>query len=302
MEKTEHPEASNPGHWPYKVSVNKYLLLCQQLKGLFVISNPLKEYFIKNGVDKNKIHVVNMTVDPTRFENVEKQEAGIQYIAYCGKATNNKDGVDRLIESFSMISPKYPNLYLYIIGIPPKHNISGNNAELAEKLGVGEKVRFVGIVPYSEMPQMLKNATILALNRPDNLQAKHGFPTKLGEYLLSGNPVVVTSVGDIPRFIKDKVNGMVANPNSNKEFADKMEWLLCHPIEAKEIGEKGKSTALECFSNYTEAKKIVDAIFKNDSKWLILINNCYVQNNSFIWHTRPWWGCSCVCKSFISFD
>ena len=236
-------------------------MLCQQLKGLFVISNPLKEYFIKNGVDKNKIHVVNMTVDPTRFENVEKQEAGIQYIAYCGKATNNKDGVDRLIESFSMISPKYPNLYLYIIGTPPKRNISGNNAELAEKLGVGEKVKFVGIVPYTEMPQILKNATILALNRPDNLQAKHGFPTKLGEYLLTGNPVVVTSVGDIPRFIKDKVNGMVANPNSNEEFADKMEWLLCHPSEAKKIGEKGKSTALECFSNYTEAKKIVDAIF-----------------------------------------
>lgn len=262
LEKTEHPEVSNPGHWPFKVSVKTYLSRCKQLKGLFVISNPLKDYFIINGVDRNKIHIVNMTVNPIRFEGIIKQDTGVRYIAYCGKATNNKDGVDRLIKSFSLLSPKHPDLFLYIIGTPPKRNISGNNAELAEKLGVGDKVIFKGVVPYSEMPQVLTNATILALNRPDNLQARYGFPTKLGEYLLTGNPVVVTSVGDIPRFITDKVNGMVSNPNSIEEFAERIEWLLCHPSEAKEIGEKGKLTALSKFNNLMEAKKIVDAMYK----------------------------------------
>ena len=47
---------------------------------------------------------------------------------------------------------------------------------------------------------------MLVLARPDNIQAKGGFPTKLGEYLATGNPVVVTKVGEIPNYLIDGVN------------------------------------------------------------------------------------------------
>lgn len=262
LEKTEHPEVSNPGHWPYKVSVKKYLDCCCLLKGLFVISTPLKEYFSSNGVDGEKIHIVNMTVDGSRFEGINKQNVGKQYIAYCGKATNNKDGVDKLIKAFSMISHKYPSLYLFIIGKAPNRKDSSNNEELAKNLGVGDKVVFTGVVPHADMPQMLKNATVLALNRPDNMQAKYGFPTKLGEYLLTGNPVVVTAVGDIPLFIENMKNGMLASADNNRDFADKVEWLLDHPSESIEIGKRGQKLALKSFNNVTEASKIINVIFQ----------------------------------------
>lgn len=261
LEKTEHPEVSNPGHWPFKVSVKKYLDCCSQLKGLFVISTPLKEYFSSNGLEGEKIHIVNMTVDGSRFEGLNKQEVGKRYIAYCGKATNNKDGVDKLIKAFSMISHKYSNLYLYIIGKAPNRKEPGNNEELANNLGVGDKVVFTGVVPYADMPQLLKDATILALNRPDNLQAKYGFPTKLGEYLSTGNPVVVTSVGDIPLFIENKKNGMLASADNDRDFADKMEWLLNHPNESVKIGKEGQMLAINAFNNITEASKIINVIF-----------------------------------------
>ena len=261
LEKTEHPEVSNPGHWPYKVSVNAYLSLCCKLKGLFVISTSLKYYFSSMGVDQKKIHIVNMTVDDSRFKSISKQKVDRQYIAYCGKATNNKDGVDKLIKSFSMISHKFPTLYLFIIGKAPNKQEPNNNEVLAKRLGIGDKVVFTGVIPYADMPQLLLNASILALNRPNNMQAKYGFPTKLGEYLLTGNPVVVTSVGDIPLFIKDKENGMLASPADDSDFAEKMEWLLEHPYEAAVIGKNGKELALKAFNNKTESCKIVNVLF-----------------------------------------
>ena len=61
------------------------------------------------------------------------------------------------------------------------------NLELIENLGVKNSVIFTGIVSAAEIPQILKNATVLALDRPDSLQAQCGFPTKLGEYLLTEN-------------------------------------------------------------------------------------------------------------------
>lgn len=261
-ERNEHPLAVNLGRKPYLVSLDKYMKYCRRINGLFVISTGLKSYFIENGVVESKICIINMTVDPSRFEGVRKKEIQKKYIAYCGKASNNKDGVDQLIKSFALISPKYPDLLLYIIGQAPNRDEKNNNVQLAEQLGVSDKVVFTGIVPRQEMPQMLTDATMLALDRPDNLQAKHGFPTKLGEYLLTGNPVVVTAVGDIPLFIQDGVSGMVAKPDSPEGFSAKIEWLLEHPAEAALIGQKGKQVALANFNSEIEAKKIIDFIFQ----------------------------------------
>ncbi len=262
LEKTEHPIASNPGKWPYKLSIKRYLECCRKVKGMFVISNPLKEYFVSEGVDEKAITIINMTVDATRFEGLKKNEDKLDYIAYCGTATNNKDGVDKLIKSFSLISSRYPSVFLYIIGSLPDRNRVGNNAELAESLRIKDKVVFTGIIPYSKIPQVLTDAIMLALNRPDNLQAKYGFPTKLGEYLLSGNPVVVTDVGDISLFIEDKITGMIARPNCEEDFAEKIEWLITHPQEAQLIGKRGRQVALTHFNNNTEAGKILEILFE----------------------------------------
>lgn len=259
QERTENPLIVKLGKGPYKIGLEQYLACCKQLKGMFVISQNLKHFYVENGVEESKMHIVNMTVDPNRFKDISKREKN-KYIAYCGKASNNKDGVDQLIKAFAIVSPKYPDILLYIIGQAPDKNDKDNNAQLAEQLGVADKVVFTGVVPYQEMPQMLTDATILALDRPDNIQAKYGFPTKLGEYLLTGNPVVVTAVGDIPLFIKDGRNGMVANPECPEDFASKIVWLLTHPKEANQIGLKGKETAMMCFNNDVEAKKIVDTI------------------------------------------
>ena len=262
-EKTEHPEVSNPGQWPYKRALKDLMHDCKRAEGLFVISKPLKDYFVKHGVDPKRISIVNMMVDPSRFSQIEKNKEKNKYVAYCGNVSNKKDGVDLLIESFARISHKFPNVYLYIIGNIPGEKSANSNVLLAEKLGIGEKVVFTGLIPYQDMPQMLKNADILALNRPNNKQAQYGFPTKLGEYLLTGNPVVITSVGDIPDFIHDGVSGMVVAPNNVEEFASKMEWLLEHPQEAKVIGENGRRVALKSFNNEIEAKKIPNIILKS---------------------------------------
>jgi len=258
MEITEHPKASNPGHWPYKISHKSVISVFKELKGVFVISTSLKNYLCNNGVDASKIRIVNMTVDTSRFDGVIKDITSKPYVAYCGTVSNNKDGVDKLIYAFSSIKHKFPELYLYIIGYVSPND---ENVLLVKKLGIEDRVVFTGLVSYSEMPHFLINAKILALSRPNNLQAQYGFPTKLGEYLLSSNPVVVTNVGDIPLFVKDGVNGMVAKPDDTNEFAKKIEWLLDHPEEAKRIGENGRLLAIEQFNCLNEAPKIVNFIF-----------------------------------------
>ncbi|MCS2815132.1 glycosyltransferase [Bacteroides ovatus] len=200
-----------------------------------------------------------MTVDNNRFIGLKKQTSK-KYIAYCGTASNNKDGVDELIKSFAIVHKSYPDVKLYIIGkTPDKDDVSGN-LKLIENLGVKNSVVFTGIVSAAEMPQILKNATVLALDRPDSLQAQCGFPTKLGEYLLTENPVVVTKVGDIPLFLKDGETALLAEERNPYEFSSKLLWALDHPAEAIEIGKAGAQVAMREFNYLNETKKIIKAI------------------------------------------
>lgn len=268
-ERTENPEivssypvkalALNP-----KEELDAYL----NLDGLFVISESLRDYYINLGVQASKIKIINMFVDPHRFASIKKTIIADRYIAYCGTASNNKDGVDELIKAFAIVAEKVLDVKLYIIGKTPLTEQKFDNYLLIKRLNLEDRVVFTGVVSAKEMPQLLVNADVLALDRPDNKQAKYGFPTKLGEYLLSGNPVVVTSVGDITKFLTDGVSALIARPQNPKNFADKLLWALTYTEEAICLGGRGKMIALEFFNSLTETQKLYSFMFPNnlDSK------------------------------------
>lgn len=261
-ERTEHPEVHTFLSTRFnQITLQGYYESCKKIVGLFVISTALRDLFVKNGVDKSKVDIINVIVDSSRFEGLKKQDTE-KYICYCGTASNNKDGVDELIKSFAIFHKKHNDVKLYIVGNTPSKNDEAQNLQLIESLGISNYVVFTGIVPPEEMPQLLKNATMLALDRPDSLQARNGFPTKLGEYLLSANPVVVTKVGDIPLFLRDGYNALLAEERNPQEFAEKMCWIIEHPEEARIVGLNGSEIARIHFNNIIETQKIINRINK----------------------------------------
>ncbi len=258
QERTEHPSVN-----PMELSFmqKRYIKSIPGFEGMFTITYGLKRAM--EGYGAKNVHVINMLVDSSRFEGLEKNNDE-KYIAYCGTASNNKDGVDDLIKAFSIVAKKYPEVKLKIMGKAPSKDDESGNIKLVESLGLQKQVEFIGVIKAKDMPQMLKNATILALARPDSLQAQCGFPTKLGEYLLSENPVVVTKVGDISLFLRDKETALLSADRNPETFASQLIWVLEHPEEATEIGRKGAQVAMREFNYLTEAKKMADVLFEKD--------------------------------------
>ena len=115
-EMTEHPLCVDLGDRLFKISLNKYVNTLKKINGLFVISNALKDYFVSQGICEQKIQVVNMTVDASRFDDIKKTELKERYIAYCGNGSNHKDGVDVLIKAFAIVAQTHEDVKLYLIG------------------------------------------------------------------------------------------------------------------------------------------------------------------------------------------
>ena len=258
-EKTEKPGITRPDTFVYRLFWRIYYPACRRLDGLFVISQSLRTHFIDKGVESSKIHIVNMVVDPDRFNGVSKAPS-YRYVAFCGTLSNKKDGVDLLIKAFSSVVCKDDSIKLVLLGKYNDKSDSLVNEELIHSLGLTNHVELLGDVSYEQVPHILKNAEVLALARPMSIQAQFGFPTKVGEYLLTGNPVVLTDVGDIPLFLKDGENALVARAGDVKGFADRLIFALNNKAQAERIGTAGYQTALKFFNCQIETKKILDAI------------------------------------------
>ncbi|OFY38934.1 MAG: hypothetical protein A2X18_05460 [Bacteroidetes bacterium GWF2_40_14] len=255
-ERTEHPKAVRTIN--RKLYVNK----CKKLNGLFVISTHLKDYFSDMGVKKENIHIVNMVVDPNRFKGIPKEIGKERYIAYCGSIGNKKDGVDDLLRAFKIVTEKNSEIKLCLIGKIIRSIEKDEYLNYIKENNLESRIIFTGSISSEDMPKLLINAETLILSRPITI-FNFGFPTKLGEYLLTGNPTVITNVGDIDLFLKDKDSTLIAQPGNIRDIANKIEWVLTHPDESKIIGKKGYEVAMKYFNYRTEAQKFIDVIYPN---------------------------------------
>lgn len=255
-ERTENPELFRLDGTLGHPSAEEYYSLCAKADRIFVITRALKNFFAGKGVPQDRITIVNMIVDDSRFDGLVKN-CDARLITYCGSLSNNaKDGIDRLIKAFAIISRSHPEARLQLIGRIPARKEEQGNLDLIRQLSLEDKVILPGFVRPEDMAGKLKNSTVLVLPRPESTQAEYGFPTKLGEYLSSGNPVVASAVGEIPLFLKDGENAVLARPGDENDLAEKIIRLLDNPGGAAEIGLRGAACAQENFNWKKESAKI----------------------------------------------
>lgn len=226
------------------------------------MTKALLEYY-KPRINKDaKLFHLPMTVEMNRFSKKYKNVIYHKpYIAYTGTFSNAKDGVDILLKSFLLLADKYKSVNLYLAGF--YHSDVVEQKKLIREHNIEDRVKYIGVLNKDQIPVFLCNASLLALSRPDSHQAQGGFPTKLGEYLATGNPVCVTKVGEIPDYLEDNVSAFMAEPGSVDSFADAMDRALSDSVNARKVGMHGREVADREFNAETLSKRFSDFLQEN---------------------------------------
>lgn len=225
--------------------------------GFIAISNGLAQYLARLFPTK-PIMILPINVQPERFAQLNQTDK--KYITYVGALSNYKDGLSYLIEAFAKVKDADPSMILRMVGGFPCSEEEAYIKGLIRKLNLGTRVEFTGMLDRNAAAQCVLDAHILVLPRPDNTQARGGFPTKLGEYLASGIPVVATTVGDIPRYLVNGENAYLVKPGSVDALASAIASVIKDYPAAMHIGKMGRKIALEHFDYRTQAVKIVEFI------------------------------------------
>ncbi|ANH80935.1 hypothetical protein A8C56_08015 [Niabella ginsenosidivorans] len=252
IDKTEYPYGYFNKSWLQKKIIDFNLRL---FSGIIVITKELKTFYSRFS---SSIFLLPMTIAPDRFQGISKTPSPYPYIALTF-GTHNRDGLFESViayNSYCKLIQDSPFL-LYLVGdfekLCEKFPACLGIRTYIHENGLDNYVQILGKQPIDTVPTILISANCL-LTTPAKFSSG-GFPTKLGEYLLSSVPVVATNAGEISDYVTNGYDILLSKVGDLDDVAKNILFVHQHPKEANIIGKNGMRTAKEKFNaaTYTDA-------------------------------------------------
>jgi glycosyltransferase involved in cell wall biosynthesis len=190
---------------------------------------------------RSRTHVIYPSVEPEALGEEASERPVRPDSPVVGYAGNFRpwQGIDLLLEAARLVWAVRPDVVVELWGSLP-----GEVAALGA-LADDTRVRIHGRVPAPTVPALLRSVDVLVLPRPD-LPQNRTTASKLGEYLASGRPVVVTDVADHRTLVADTGAGIVVEP-SVEGIAKGILAVLEDPESAMVRAERAVTVAEEHF-------------------------------------------------------
>jgi len=155
----------------------------------------------------------------------------IPIIVSVGRLVKAKD-YPNLLKAFKIVLSSL-NCRLVVIGQGEQKSFL---EELGRRLGVGDKVAFLG---FQENPyKYMARASVFVLS-----SAREGFGNAIVEAMALGLPVVATSSAGPSEIIENNKNGLLVPVGNEKSLAAAIFKILRDPILAGKFAEQGKKRA-----------------------------------------------------------
>ncbi|MDQ7030677.1 MAG: glycosyltransferase, partial [Ardenticatenia bacterium] len=144
-------------------------------------------------------------------------------IMYVGTLSLTNHPVDLLIDAFALLSSRGLRAHLVLVGGGP--DLEPLRRYAVER-GVIGQTAFVGRIPFSEVPALLRLATVTVDPVHDDVVARARWPLKIAESLVAGVPVVTSDVGDRHDMLGKGAAGILVPPGDKGALADGIASVL----------------------------------------------------------------------------
>lgn len=226
----------------------------QLANGLVVISSYLERLYQKELGTAVPICLIPICAK-CQQRPVKKQDGGPVKFIYSGSFAK-KDGLEVLIKAFQQVHKKVGNCMLILTG-------TGSNVPEYQSLIAGHPaIQYMGYLDDSEFPAFLQKADVLCITRTGSTYANAGFPFKLGEYLATGNPVVVSDVGDVSHYLENMKDAIIVKADDVAEVEKAMEFCIRNPEEAAKIGLNGQLKCKQYFDPSIIGSKFLELMHR----------------------------------------
>lgn len=223
--------------------------------GMIVMTSELKSYYSQYFSDSSQLFMLPMTIDNSRFANTVKRNNNDKYIAVVF-GVHNRDGLMESIKAFVNYRELGGTYTLLLVG---DYEHMPNKDELDLFLKSCDYLKYVkicGALPINDIPQILTDASCL-LTTP-NTYVSGGFPTKFGEYMLSGTPIVSTSAGDLTKYVIPGHEALFSAPGDIVGISHNLLYVENNPHICYKIAQNAKNKVIDVFNADTYVNELHD--------------------------------------------
>lgn len=226
----------------YIESMAGYLIMKQiihtyQRLDLLTVPSPAAAKLYKKYGLKIPIHVISNGLYLKEFGNVtekEKEKMKKKYnlsdtpiVIYVGRLDKEKR-VDVLVAGAALL--KNEDFQLIIAG---KGSDKERIHRMVKKLGIQDKVVFLGYLPDGELPVLYSLATTYVMPSDAELQS-----ISTMEAMASGLPVLGANAIALPNLIKNGVNGFLFKPRNAVDLSKKLKAVLADKDLREKMGKE----------------------------------------------------------------
>ncbi len=234
------PVVYTPHVFPFLMSCGEesrrfYRLLERCARGLtaalIAVSDEEAREALRLGYAQARVRVIRNGVAPCPCGEVTVREAGAPRVGFFGRLTPQK-GVDLLVEAAADVVAHVPQARFVLYGAG---EAEGPLRRLVAERQLGAHVRFAGPCAQAETVARMRELDVVAV--PSRWE---GCPYVVLEAFQAGVPLVAASVGGVPELIRDGVNGVLVEPESEEALCDGLLGLLRDPQRRRCLAEQGR--------------------------------------------------------------
>lgn len=173
-------------------------------------------------------------------------------VMYAG-AMDKINGILDIITIIPEVIQEEPNINFVFIGRGPEEE---KLVSLRDKHP--KNIKFMGVIPYEEMPIYYQMADLFIIPRPSTMLAETITPLKLLEAMAMEKCVIGSDVGGISEVVKHGINGYLFEKGNMESLKKTLLEVL--NIDTTQIGKNTRKTVVE---NYTWEKsaKILQKVY-----------------------------------------
>ncbi len=186
------------------------------------------------------------------IDDVVEKDKDVISVMYSG-VCDLRYGIPELLDAFDLVKEK--NYELWITG-------AGNAVSLIkERAEKDSRIKFYGFLPSrKDLLLKQKHATMMINTRkPDEAASAYCFPSKLFEYMISGNPVLSFDIKGIPEeYFNYLIKMEDVSPKCIAESIKKVAEMSFN--ERNALGEQSRDFVIQNKNKNAQTKKILEFI------------------------------------------
>ena len=230
------------------VEMHKFLGTWQNKVDRYIsLTDFSRNKYIEAGWPANKVVVKpNFIDDP--FEQKRQIDKKGGYALYVGRLSEEK-GIDVLFDAW--VNCEYP---IKVIGDGVTNRIVSDVVELCGKKSKKEVLSLIQSSQFVVVPSI----------------CYEGFPMAIAEAFACGTPVVCSRLGSMEEIVADGLTGLHFEAGNADDLAEKIQWMIDHPLESSQMGKNARQQYLEKYSPEKNYKMLMviyqQAISESDSR------------------------------------